>query len=211
MVRVVTSQATRNNSSGFMIEKVPELNNQLEVAISNEMAYLVVRGRATFKISPPFKQFSLTLIESGVTSFVLDMGDCMGMDSTFMGVIAGLTLRVKKSSGKIMMINLSNHLRALIATLGLDTLVEAYRAGSLPLPLDELRAECSPVPLDNAISTKLQHARTMLDAHETLVHLIPENADKFQDVLKYLREDIQRTETPASTSSADNSGTGAVD
>jgi len=192
----------------FMTEKAPEEKDNLQAAVANEMAYLVVNGRATFKICPPFKQFCLTLIESGVTCFVLDMGDCLGMDSTFMGVMAGLTVRVKEKSGRIVMMNLSNHLRGLIATLGLDTLVEAHRAGALPIAIDELRSACKPVSLDLTNSTKHQHVRTMLDAHETLVQLIPDNEDKFRDVLKYLREDVSRIESSSDT--AENPGSDTV-
>jgi anti-anti-sigma regulatory factor len=162
-------------------------------AIAGDTAYLIIRERATFKISPPFKRFCISLVESGVNCLVLDMRDCPGMDSTFMGVVAGLTVRLEKKDGVVMMINLSPHLRSLIATLGLDTLVDAHIAGEDDaFGTETILKECKPVTLEIPPSNQEISAKTMLDAHETLVQLLPENEEKFKDVLKYLREDLKK-------------------
>jgi hypothetical protein len=36
----------------------------------------------------------------------------------------------------------------------------------------------------------------MLEAHENLVRLSPENLPKFKDVLAFLREDLKRPDSP---------------
>jgi anti-sigma B factor antagonist len=47
------------------------------------------------------------------------------------------------------------------------------------------------LPIDGA--DKSTTTRTMIDAHETLVAIAPENLPKFKDVLTYLREDLRQS------------------
>ncbi len=179
--------------------------DKLLAAVTGDTAYIVVRGRATFKISPAFKRLCSTLMESGVHQLILDMSGCPGMDSTFMGVIAGQSLKLEGEGGRVMMINLSAYLRGLIATLGLDTLVEAHTAVPSQINMKEIAALCKPVPTEIPVSGKDISARTMLDAHETLARLLPENEEKFKDVLKYLRAELSSPDQPSP--SGDGEGT----
>ncbi|MDD2237584.1 MAG: STAS domain-containing protein, partial [Kiritimatiellae bacterium] len=86
-------------------------DDKLLAAVTGDTAYLVVRGRATFKISPGVKTLFTSLAEKGIQQFILDMSDCPGMDSTFMGVVAGQAIRLKPSNGSVIMIHLSPYLR----------------------------------------------------------------------------------------------------
>lgn len=184
-------------------------DDKLLAAVTGDTAYIVVRGRATFKISPAVKRLFIQVTDSGVRHFILDMSDCPGMDSTFMGVIAGQSIRLKACSGDVMMINLSAYLRGLIATLGLDTLVEAHCAGTVhhQINMEELIAQCKPVATEIPSGGRDVSARTMLDAHETLARLLPENEEKFKDVLKFLREELTPPTDPSSSSGGDAAGT----
>lgn len=173
-------------------------DDKLLAAVTGDTVYLVVRGRATFKISPSVKRLFINLADKGVRQFILDMSDCPGMDSTFMGVVAGQAIRLKSCAGAVVMIHLSPYLRGLVATLGLDTLVEAHCAGNIHDQIDvkELIAQCKPVSTEIPSSGRDVSARTILDAHETLARLLPENEEKFRDVLKYLREELARRMIP---------------
>jgi len=180
-------------------------DDKLLAAVTGDTAYIVVRGRATFKISPGVKRLFTNLTDKGVRQFILDMSDCPGMDSTFMGVVAGQAIRLKAHNGSVVMIHLSPYLRGLIATLGLDTLVEAHCVENIHEQLDvkELIAQCKPISTEILSAARDVSARTMLDAHETLAQLLPENEEKFRDVLKYLREELSPPNDPTSSSSSD--------
>jgi anti-sigma B factor antagonist len=167
-------------------------SNGLLAAVENDTAYIIVRERATYRMSPGFKRFCVTLMQSGVKHLILDMNGCPGMDSTFMGVVAGLSLSLHARKGDVLMVNLSAHLRGLLATLGLDNLVTARTSIPDDSRLAEMIAYCRPVPVDLSEPGKGSQAATMLDAHETLAALTPENEEKFRDVLKYLREDVEK-------------------
>ena len=174
--------------------------DKLLVALGGDIALIRVLGRGSFKVSTALKDFSAAAIEKGVRSLVLDMAECVGMDSTFMGVLAGLALRLKqKSGGRIAMINLSLRTRGLLATLGLDQVIDPHMAGATP---ENLRPFFQGVPhemtaLDTREISQFTTTETMLEAHEDLVKLSPENLPKFKDVLTFLREDLKATKHDA--------------
>jgi anti-anti-sigma factor len=160
-------------------------SDSVEVAIQSLDALVRVQGRATFKIGPALKQFGLMAIEKGCRRVIIEMQDCVGMDSTFMGVLAGLATQIKKSDGEIILRNISDKNAFLIKMLGINHLVTIDTAAAgdmsrLSMPLD--------------IGTdKTRMTQTMIAAHEALIEAAPDNMVKFKDVLVYLKEDLART------------------
>ena len=65
----------------------------LLVATDGNTALVRVQGRGSFKVSAIMKEFATAMIDRGCNALVLDMANCIGMDSTFMGVLAGLAFR----------------------------------------------------------------------------------------------------------------------
>lgn len=161
--------------------------DHLQVALSENVGYIKVFNRGSFKVSSALKQFADRVLDRGGQTLWLDLHDCIGMDSTFMGVLAGISQRFKKENGgQVVLVGVSNKLVGLMTTLGLSrlvTVVEEAEAGTVPSKLEKL-AQSPESPLESA--------ETMLEAHQNLVDLQADNALRFQDVLDYLREDIQR-------------------
>lgn len=182
---------------------------QLRVALHKDVAYVRLRDRGSFKISKVMKQFGIMAIEKGAHAIVLDMTDCVGMDSTFMGVLAGLAFRLKKENdGTLYMVNLSTRTRGLLATLGLDQLVEPCMQGATPEPfLPVLERHGDMRALDPHEGSRRETAEMMLEAHENLVELSPENLPRFKDVLTFLREDITNPAGDEKTGNEDGVGT----
>ncbi|MFH0953413.1 MAG: STAS domain-containing protein [Verrucomicrobiota bacterium] len=168
--------------------------DRLLVTIQGGIAFVRVFGRGSFKISTAVKEFAVAAIDRGCRRLVLDMADCVGMDSTFMGVLAGLANRLKqKSDGTIVLVNLSPRTRGLLSTLGLDLVIEPYMTGAMPEDLRPMLSQGRDLTaLDTREMSQRATAETMLEAHENLVRLSPENLPKFKDVLTFLREDLKR-------------------
>ncbi|MFA5043940.1 MAG: STAS domain-containing protein [Kiritimatiellia bacterium] len=166
----------------------------LEVARQGAVAYLRVMGRATFKAGPVLKQFGTAAIEDGCARIVLDASACEGMDSTFMGVLAGLATRLaRQTGGKMLMLNVPDKLFEVLSTLGLAQLMECHRLGAAPEPLvaPPLAAQVlSPLAAAGADSQTTR--RVMLEAHTTLAAVSDANQLRFKDVLAYLREDVRQ-------------------
>jgi len=163
-------------------------NDDLQAAVDGETVFVRVTGRGSFKVSSTLKQFINEMISrQPVTTVALDLKACIGMDSTFMGVLAGLSGRLKKSGQTLELINLSEKNIRLLSTLGVDQVIDHYsHSHGHDIPVQKT------APLSTASATKIDLARTALQAHETLVELNEENRPRFKRVIEYLKADVDR-------------------
>ena len=81
----------------------------------------------------------------------------------------------------------------LLKGLGVDRILNAYPAGSLPENLGDLSRLVDELrPVEAAPHGEREMAAMMFDAHETLTRVDPENIQRFKDVLSFLRKDLDR-------------------
>ena len=153
--------------------------DRIDVAVVTPDAFVRVIGKGSYKLCPALKAFGLVALDQGCRRLVIDMASCIGMDSTFMGVVAGLTLRTNEQQGELVMVCLSDKNRLLLETLGLADLIRAETGRSAGGCPGGLR------PLEPAVD-RTDTTTTMLQAHETLVGVAPGNEARFRDVLGYL-------------------------
>lgn len=126
------------------------------------------------------------MVNRGFREFVVDLKCCPVMDSTFMGTLAGVALRLRElGQGQLRVVNLNERNNDLLANLGLDQLFTL--GGCASETLDGLPAQQA-LPAGGV--DKETQTRTMLEAHEAVVVANPENAAKFKDVLEYLKQDL---------------------
>lgn len=168
--------------------------DMLTAAYVGNTTIIRVEGRGSFKISPPMKQFIHQMIEKDTSSTILvDMSKCTGMDSTFMGLIAGISCFLKsKPTVDFKLINLSDRNKKLLVTLGVDRVVNYSMDATeeQEAMLTRLSGAAQSLKADN--SSKLEAAKTTLEAHETLVDINPSNLVKFKSVLEYLQDDVRK-------------------
>lgn len=163
------------------------------VALTAQHAIVRVMGRGSFKVSTSFKQFAESVLKKKLPLILVDMTDCIGMDSTFMGVTAGIAARLKSYGGSVVMVNCSQRTRSLLSTLGLDQIITAFEAADTPAPYRGLLpGQSSGEQLATAGADKTETIQTMLEAHQTIVDVVPETRPQFQDVLTYLHEELVR-------------------
>ena len=130
------------------------------------------------------------MVNRGYREFVIDLGNCAMMDSTFMGTMAGVALRLKElGHGHLHIVHCGNRSRELLSGLGLDQIFSIQANGSSAPECKSLEQDKS-----DALSReqKKEQARTMLDAHEALCEAAPENLFRFKDVLDYLKQDLNQ-------------------
>lgn len=160
----------------------------LWVAANERTAFLKIRGRATFTSSVDFKRFASAALDRGYRDFVFDLTECLIMDSTFLGVMAGFSQRATAPSdappAKLTLLNANPRVLDLLANLGVNHLFKTLEA------TPNAAAEYQPAECVGA--DKLEIARTCLEAHETLMGLNAANAAKFKDVTRFFAEDIER-------------------
>ncbi len=156
------------------------------VGLSPEAVCIQVHGKGSFKESAALKQFGREMIESGQRTFFVDLKDCATMDSTFMGTLTGLALRLRDANGGVMhVVNHNERNTDLMTGLGLDQI----------LTLDGPREmfPCRPVAAGPA-PTKLEMAEHMLHAHEALCAESESNRYRFSDLLEFLRHKVGKPE-----------------
>jgi anti-anti-sigma factor len=151
---------------------------------------VVVRidGRASFQNSGCLRDFVAEMLRRGKTRFVLDFQNCASMDSTFLGVIAGAALDLRKITppGSLVLARVGQRNLELIRNLGLHRLL-TVDAGDFAMNF----ARCD-TGLEAKKCSELETARNVLEAHENLVAVDEANRSKFQDVLSFLRNRVEQ-------------------
>jgi anti-anti-sigma regulatory factor len=73
------------------------------------------------------KTFAREKTNEGTRQFMVDMEECSAVDSTFMGTLAGIALRLRElgePSGSLRLLNMHPEIRKLFENLGLDQLFD---------------------------------------------------------------------------------------
>jgi anti-anti-sigma regulatory factor len=153
-----------------------------------------VEGKGSFLNSGNLKEFAREMLDRGYREFVIDLADCAMMDSTFMGTMASVALRLKElGRGHLHVVHCRNRSRELLSGLGLDQIFDIHTNGSTAPECDTLERGSRDQSRENK---KQEQAQTMLEAHEALCQAAPENLFRFKDVLDYLKQDLHH-ETPS--------------
>ena len=148
-----------------------------------------IAGRANFACSPDFKTLLSELSQKGYRHFIIDLTECVLMDSTFLGVLAGFGIKLNPDGATadsgIELHNPTTRVSELLENLGTAHLFK-LTAGELKLPAEV--KSCTP---DSINPTHEQITRTSLEAHQTLMAMSAENAARFKDVAQFLAEDLK--------------------
>ena len=149
-----------------------------------------IEGRASFQNSASLRDFMTEMRRQGRTRFVMDFKNCTSMDSTFLGVLAGAALDLRKAgaSGSLVLCRVGERNLELIKNLGLHRLL-TVDGGDTPV---ELRPASATALAPQAKLNELENARLVLAAHENLVVADESNRAKFQDVLAFLKGRVEQ-------------------
>ncbi len=176
-----------------MDEKVMEQSQQqcesiYYAACADDIVAARVIGRGTHVNSPALQELADHFFEKNTaTRFIIDLAECPAMDSTFMGTLAGITLRQRNyHSGLTIILHANAQNRRLLDVLGLSKVLDFRDDGG----------ECSTdIPFTEQAQPEMSRVdRTlhMISAHERLLNLDTNNEVKFQGVLESLRESLER-------------------
>jgi anti-sigma B factor antagonist len=147
-----------------------------------------IEGRASFLNSACLRDFMGQMLKSGKTRFVIDFLRCTSMDSTFLGVLAGIALQLRKVTprGNLVLTRLGPRNLELIRNLGLHKLlaIDGYEGGA--------NFEACDTALECGERGELENARLVLEAHENLVSADEANRGKFQDVLIFMKNRVEQ-------------------
>jgi len=145
--------------------------------------------------SPALKAFSVERIGAGEKCLVVDLDACTGMDSTFMGTLAGIATRVTAGgSGVLQIANAGTRNRRSLEDLGLDFLMDIDPVDAAWLEsIDAIRTQLDP-PLPPGAQGPLQQTKHVLEAHQILADTNEKNQKTFSTVVSLLGAELESKE-----------------
>jgi hypothetical protein len=173
-------------------------STNFEVARAGDAVYVRVTGLGNMGNAPVLKAFIDKMIEEGFRRFVVDLGPCRGIDSTFMGTLLDVATSAREGAKParkalsesddgepgVLLVNVDDHCRKQLVSVGLDAFLPiAGEKAVLPAGL-ELRA------LETADVPHQERLKLIVKAHQELVAIDQRNEAKFGAFLKDLLADL---------------------
>lgn len=164
-------------------------SNIILASLREGFGWIRCEGKGSFVNSPKLKGWTDTQMGAGLTHIVIDLEDCTGMDSTFMGTMAGIAMRLAKIDGGLLEVASANEKNSRsLDDLGLSALMLI----NPPSPSwqgdeEEIRNSLT----DIAPPRTTDNAQHVFDAHQTLVDADDSNTEKFSTVLDCLEAELR--------------------
>lgn len=166
-------------------------DHPITVGVFDGFSWIRCEGKGSFLNSPSVKSFGEERIGSGELLMVVDLAACTGMDSTFMGTLAGMASKLAaKGDGVLQIAEAGDRNRRSLEDLGLDFLMQVEPPEAIWHDrLDAIRTKLEPVTSGQPIG-QAQRAQHVLQAHELLSGVNDKNAREFANVVGMLREHV---------------------
>jgi len=147
------------------------------VNIEGNTAKLAVVGLASYMNCMGVSEFLDGLEEKNL---IIDFSQCTGVDSTFLGLLAKAASKMRsyEPQGNLSIINLNDRLYENVCNLGLDRILTIEKDSTIKFLPEKI------------INTSTVSKDTMLLAHESLAEIGDDNAQKFQDVITFLKKRV---------------------
>lgn len=152
--------------------------------VSGSTALLAVIGNASYVNCGAMRTFLADVAQNDSrTDLAIDFSRCQGLDSTVLGLIAmvAMELTAKAHPGRVVLANLDGRNLDLVKNLGLHHVCEIAET---PIPT---RNEGSQPLTPTTGAGAMCQTQCLLEAHEALVRVTPENETKFHDVIESLK------------------------
>jgi hypothetical protein len=125
------------------------------------------------------------MVEEGNRNFVIDFQNCSSMDSTFLGILVGLSLKLRKldEKGNLTLLNLIGRNLETVQNLGIHKI--AHVSSEFISNPNELKN----LELKNV--NQQTCPELIYNAHKTLMDLNEKNSRIFRDVVNYLEQKVE--------------------
>ena len=164
------------------------MQSSIQVGVNGPAVWVRVEGKGNFLNSGSLKEFAQEMVNRGYREFFFDLEHCAMMDSTFMGTMAAVALRLKElGQGHLHVVHCGERSFDLLSGLGLDQIFDIHSNGATAPECKKMNEGA------HDGDEKRERTETMLQAHEALCEAAPENISRFKDVLDYLKQDLHQT------------------
>lgn len=146
--------------------------------------YITANGHITARYCSQLRDFVTENLQEQtiIDEVYLEMKDCTYMDSTFIGVVAGINKQLKKKLGKKL------HIQNIQKTC-----MDLFNSMSLSSLLDFLEKPVKfPIENNETTNDSLTSSTDIIEAHENLIELSDENKKKFSLINQILNESYKK-------------------
>lgn len=160
---------------------------QLMVAVGDGYCCLKVSGRASNANAPALEAVFVDTWRRGTRRFVLELSECAGMDSTFIGKLLGISRRLSEDAahpGTVELLNATDPVLHALDNLGVTSFFKLVQSD--PAQTREFEQ------VQQRALSKTEMTLLCLQAHRNLMEVNPANIPKFKDVARFLEEDLKR-------------------
>ncbi len=142
-------------------------------------------GRTTFKVSQELREFGMKAVRDKAASIIFELSECDSVDSTILGVVAMIGLEGRNTT-ELVMINARPSVRAQLEGVGLARLCRFAEQQIEDVSWQNLCQAAAGAVSMGAVSNLI------LEAHQTLMNIDPENIPKFKDVVDLLGGELNQ-------------------
>ena len=161
--------------------------DRLVVSRADDAVLIQVIGLGNMFLAPTLQSFVESELNAGFLNFVINLGDCQGMDSTFMGTFIGLSAEVRRRFGWFCLVNVSDENKRLLRMLGILNLVSIH---DNDFPVAEGKSTVLYPTQDPYSRQKQIHS-----AHRMLIQADPQNVQRFGPFIKALEAEMAEVPT----------------
>lgn len=163
-------------------------------ACDSEVVYCRIFGFGNMDNCAPFQEFAAGAQRGGCREFILDFSRCDGVDSTFLGVLLGISLARETEVCHVAAINVGPTVLRILSEVGIDRILDVV-VGEVELPNIEMH-RLEPLVGD------LKRLERILKAHENLCRISDSNKEVFGSFVAMLRKELGR-DAPATSAAGE--------
>ena len=165
-------------------------DSSIKVGKFEGFSWIRCEGKGSFLNSLALKEFGDARIRARVERLVIDLEECTGMDSTFMGTMAGMAARISEYGGKLQVAAASEKSCHSLEDLGLDFLMEINPQDGIWNGLERKVRDLLKPKVAGIKAGTVMHTRHVLEAHKILSRANDNNEKKFSGVVKMLGDEL---------------------
>ena len=163
--------------------------NRLEIARAADTILVRVIGLGSVNNAGAFSDFAAQALEDGWRRIALDLSECRGLDSTFLGTVVGISQEIAEApaggkEGWVCVVNASAANRELFEIVGADRYVR-FKASVQMKPIET-------EPLAAGLMSTEKRLELVRRAHENLVSIDARNESRFGEFLKCLAAELAK-------------------
>lgn len=164
-----------------------------QISAFGENGYIKVIGPGNMNIAPVMKDICYAMISENKEMIIIDLKECLIVDSTFMGTLVNINERfeiVGIEKGKLLIMNLNEDIHRLFDMVGISSMLETV-PDEIDVPDLDLKL------IDAGDVDREEKLRVVVEAHEKLIQLNAGNKEKFEKFLGIVKGEMLEDGIPA--------------